>query len=67
MNGGIPPLCLIHYGVHRNNFTLACTGDTQKNGAVLIVLNIKNAPLFCVCPVQLTVLTLFNQQFKKQD
>jgi hypothetical protein len=27
------------------------TGHTQKNGAVLIVNTIKNAPFFCVCPV----------------
>ena len=30
---------------------LAYTGHTQKNGAVLIMNTIKNAPLFCVCPV----------------
>ena len=27
------------------------TGHTHKNGAVLIVFNIKTAPFFCVCPV----------------
>jgi hypothetical protein len=27
------------------------TGHTQKNGAVLILKTIKNAPLFCVLPV----------------
>jgi hypothetical protein len=29
------------------------TGNTQKNGAVLIVFIIKTAPFFCVCPVRI--------------
>jgi hypothetical protein len=29
----------------------ACTGHTQKNGAVLIVNTIKTASFSCVCPV----------------
>ena len=27
------------------------TGNTQKNGAILIVNTIKTAPFVCVCPV----------------
>jgi hypothetical protein len=33
------------------NSKVTYTGNTQKNGAVLIVNTIKTAPFFCVCPV----------------
>jgi hypothetical protein len=39
-------------------FLYACTGHTQNNGAVLIVVPIKTAPFFCVCPVFFNVLRI---------
>ena len=44
------------YFTWRPTYIYDNTWHTQKNGAVLIVLTIKTAPFFCVCPVSRWIL-----------